>query len=91
MYCLGFSPSLFTLPQFFLFSPPLHPSTCPSPLNTFIPLSEKKFRGRKCGEEWAGMEGRELNEVGVMDGVTMKSWAVGRNERQMDGEKEHVH
>ena len=34
---------------------------------------------------------RELNEVGVMDGVTMKSWAVGRNERQMDGEKEHVH
>ena len=37
------------------------------------------------------MEGRELNEVGVMGGVRMKSWAVGRNERQMDGEKEHVH
>ena len=37
------------------------------------------------------MEGTELNEVGVMDGVTMKSWAVGRNERHMDGEKEHVH
>ena len=64
IYCLGFSPSLFTFPQLFLFSPALHPSTCPSPLNTLIPL----VRGRKFGEEWAGME----------SGESKWSWGDGR-------------
>ena len=43
----------------FSLSPALHPSTCPSPLNTLIPLSEKNVRGRTCREEWAGMESGE--------------------------------
>ena len=30
IHSLGFSPSLFTFPRLFLFSPPLHPSTCPA-------------------------------------------------------------
>ena len=66
------------------FSPPLHPSTCPSPLNTLIPLSEKNLRGRKCGAErikWSWGDGRGHDE----------ELGGGRSERQMDGEKEHVH
>ena len=34
---------------------------------------------------------RELHEVGVMGRITMKGWGVGRHERQMDGEKPHIH
>ena len=41
IHCWGFSPSLFTSPQLFLFSAPLHPSTFPSPLNTFIPVPKR--------------------------------------------------
>ena len=37
IHFLGFFPCLFTSPQLFLFSPPLHPCTVPSPLNTLIP------------------------------------------------------
>ena len=92
---LGIFSSLFTSPQLFLFSAPLHASTFPSPLNTFntfIPVPKKNCKGQKV---WRGVsrdgKERELYEVGVMCRITMKGWGVGRSERQMDGEKRHIH
>ena len=70
-------------------SPPFYISTA----QYLLSCSEKDVRGRKCGEEWAGMESREreLHDAGVMGRITMKGWGVGRHERQMDGEKQHIH
>ena len=55
------------------------------------------FRKKNCkGQKvWRGVsrdgKQRELHEVGVMCRITMKGWGVGRSERQMDGEKQHIH
>ena len=55
-------------------------------------LFRKKCKGQKV---WRGVsrdgKQRELHEVGVMCRITMKGWGVGRSERQMDGEKQHIH
>ena len=91
IHSLGFSPSLFTFPRLFLFSPPLHPSTVPSPLNTLIPRLKRML----------GAESVERSEQGWKAERIKWSWGDGRghdeelgggrSERQMDGEKEHVH
>ena len=68
IHCLGFSPSLFTFPRLFLFSPPFHPSTCPSPLDSLSPLPTRML----------GAESVERSEQGWKAERIKLSWGDGQ-------------
>ena len=89
---LGILSFLFSSPQLFLFSPPFHPSTCPSPLNIIIPLPKRMLGAESVERSEQGWKAERVKWSWGDDGrVTMQSWAVGCSERQMDGEKENIH
>ena len=71
---------------------PFHPSTFPSPLNIIIPLLKRMLGAESVERSEQGWKAERVKWSWGDDGrVTMKSWAVGCSERQMDGEKENIH